>query len=403
MDTKKKKIHHILTRGVEIVLPKNEVEKTLLSQKKLRVKHGIDPTTPDLHLGYTVVYEKLRLLQEMGHTIVFIIGDFTARFGDPTAQSVKRILKEKKEVRELSKNYIHQLSKILNIKKTEIHYNSEWYDKMKAEDLLKLFSHFTLGQMLERSMFQERMKKKKEIYLHEPLYSVLQAYDSVIIKSDLTVIGTDQVFNELQARTLQEHFGQVPQKIIAMKILPGIDGVRKMSQSLGNYIGITEDPKTQYGKIMSIPDTCIVDYFELVTRLPGKEIEKIKKTLKRKKSNPKDIKMRLAREVVSLYYGEEEAHKAEKEFISVFSSHNIPSNLRVRKLSKITWPVLDLLIALDLSLSKSEARRVVEQKGVTWFKPDGTSEVFSDWKGSIKVINGMVIRVGKRRFTKIQV
>ncbi len=248
------KIKEVLTRGVEEVIVRESLEKKLKSGKVLRIKHGVDPTTSDLHIGHAVSYEKLRLLQEMGHKIVFLIGDFTARFGDPTEKLEARTLRKKEEIKDLSQNYIKQISVFLDIKKTEIRRNSQWYDKMSAGELLRLMSHFSTQRMLERDMFEERKKKGLEIVLHEPVYPVLQGYDSVMLKSDLTVNGTDGIFNELQGRKLQKDFGQAPQDIIATSILVGTDGKQKMSQSLGNFIGITEKPNEQYGKVMSIPD-----------------------------------------------------------------------------------------------------------------------------------------------------
>lgn len=384
--TDKKRIDEVLTRGVEEVIVRKDLEKKLGSEKRLRVKHGVDPTTRDLHIGYAVVYEKLRLLQEMGHQIVFLIGDFTARFGDPTEQLESRILRTKKETREMAKNYLKQAGKILDLKKTEIRYNGEWYDKMSAEEILCLMSHFTVMRMLERDMFQERIKKSKEIGLHEPVYPVLQAYDSVMLKSDLTVIGTDQIFNELQARKIQEDFKQKPQDLIAMKMLIGTDGKQKMSQSLGNYIGITESPEQQYGKVMSISDDLIPHYFELATRVPLKMIEK----------NPRDAKARLAREIVTIYHGETAALDAEKEFNRIFKERRLPSKLKGYRLQTEELNALELLTRTKLASSKSEAKRLIEQKAV---KING--QIIEDWKKKIIVEKGMVLRVGRRRFAKV--
>ena len=254
MKIKTQKIEEVLTRGVEKVIKKEDLLKRLKSGKKLRVKHGIDPTTKDLHLGHSVVYLKLKELQDLGHKIVFLIGDFTGRFGDPSEKLKTRTLRSKKEVRDLAKNYLRQVGKILDFKKIEIRYNGEWYDKMKADELLILMSNFTHARMIERDMFQKRIEKGLDIGFHEPVYPLLQAYDSVMLKSDLTVCGIDQLFNELKARELQEKFGQKGQDIIATKILIGLDGKKKMSQSLGNYVGVEEKPTEQFGKIMSIPD-----------------------------------------------------------------------------------------------------------------------------------------------------
>lgn len=394
---KDEKIKELLTRGVEKVVVARELEKKLKSGKKLRIKHGVDPTTKDLHIGYAVVYNKLRELQNLGHTIIFLIGDFTARFGDPTDTEKSRQLRSKKEVRDLAKDYIKQLGSILDIKKTEIRYNSEWYDKMSAEELLQLMSHFTSQQLLERDMFQERMKKNQEIGLHEPVYPVLQGYDSVMLRSDLTVIGNDQTFNELKGRDLQKDFGQEPQDIISMKMLVGTDGKVKMSQSLGNYIGMTEGARDQYGKVMSIPDESLIHYFELTTKISEKEIKKIEADLK-KGSNPRDIKMRLAREIVTMYHSKEEAEQAEEAFVKQFSKRELPEEIKEFKFSGGERKLYDILVDCGLVDSKSEARRLIDQNAV---KVDGA--VIGDREAIIGLKTGMVIQVGKRRYGKIKV
>lgn len=395
-DTNPVKIKEVLTRGVEEVIVRESLEKKFKSGKVLRVKHGVDPTTADLHIGQAVIYWRLRTLQEMGHKIIFLIGDFTGCFGDPTKELEIRRLRPKKEVEKLAKNYLKQIAKILNPKLTEVRYNSEWHNKMSSRELLRLMSHFSHQRMLERDMFQERIKKEKVIGLHEPVYPVLQAYDSVILKSDLTVIGTDQLFNELQARKLQEDFGQKPQDIITMKLLVGTDGKRKMSQSLDNFIGINEPPQEQYGKVMSIPDHLIIPWFELTTRVPLDEIEKIKKELKEKKSNPRDAKARLAREIVTIYHGAKEALKAEREFERVFKGKEKPSRIKNYELRIKSCNILDLLVKLRMVFSKAEARRLVQQKGVKI-----NDKIVEDWKKVIKVKDGMIVQVGKRRFIKI--
>ncbi len=396
INTDFKKIEELLSRGVEETIKKDSLFEKLKSGKKLRIKHGVDPTTKDLHLGYSVVYEKLRILQEMGHQIIFLIGDFTGRFGDPSQKSEVRNMRTKKEVRSLAKNYLRQISKILDLDKTEIRYNSEWYDKMSAEELLRLMSHFTTIRMLERDMFQERIKKEMEIRLHEPVYPVLQGYDSVILKSDIALCGTDQIFNEIRGRHLQKEFNQSPQDIIAVKILVGIDGKEKMSQSLGNYIGIEDSPKNQYGKIMSIPDELIVQYFELITRVSFKEIEKIKKAMKEDKLNPRDAKARLAREIVELYHGKQAAIKAEKEFNQIFKQKKMPSDISEIKIREKSLNILDLLVKLKLVLSRGEAKRLILQNGVKINK-----EIQDNWQKTIEIKKGMIIQVGKRKFKKI--
>lgn len=390
---KSQKIKELLSRGVKKVVKEENLIKKLNSGKKLRVKHGIDPTTKDLHLGYSVVYLKLKELQDMDHKIVFLIGDFTGRFGDPTQKLETRNLRSGKEVKTLAKNYLRQIAKILDLKKTEIRYNSEWYDKMKADQLLLLMSNFTHARMLERDMFQKRIKKGLDIGFHEPVYSLLQAYDSVALESDLTVCGIDQLFNELKGRELQEKFGQQGQDIIATEILVGLDGKEKMSQSLGNYIGLEEKPEEQYGKIMSIPDELMFDYFELLTRVSMNEITKLMKS----NINPKDIKARLAKEIVTMYHSKKEAERAEKEFNKIFKEKKLPTKIPEIKIKDKKLNILDLLIKTKLVSSKAEARRLVEQGAVKI-----NNKIQDNWKEIIITKSGLVVQIGKRRFKKIK-
>jgi len=387
-------VEAVLTRGVQEVVVDKDLRKKLLSGKQLRVKHGVDPTSKDLTLGHAVVYEKLRQFQELGHKIVFLIGSFTARFGDPTDKNKTREMRGKKEVLAMGKNYVKQLSKILDIKKVEIRYNGEWYDKFSGEDMLRLMSKFTVARMLERDMFQKRIKEEKEIYYHEPVYPILQGYDSVMLKSDLTVIGSDQKFNELQARPLQEESGQAPQDIVIMPLLVGTDGSQKMSQSLGNYIGISDPANEMFGKIMSIPDELIYNYFELCTRVTEAELGEIEQVLK-SGVNPRDIKIKLAKEIIKIYHSEKAADKAEQEFINVFSKNQIPEDIE-KKVFTAGLNALDLLVELEMVKSKGEARRLVEQRGVKV-----NEEVLEGWdKDDFKA--GDIIQIGKRKFIELK-
>lgn len=393
-----RKIEEILTRGVKKVIEKKSLEKKLNSGKVLRVKHGVDPTTPDLHLGYSVVYRKLKQLQDLGHKIVFLIGDFTGRFGDPTDKEKSREMRKKEDVTKLAKNYIDQLGKILDIENVEVRYNGEWYDKMSAEDLLKLMSKFTMRRMMERDMFQERDKKGLEIGLHEPVYPVLQGYDSVELQSDLTVIGSDQEFNELQGRRIQEIYGQHPQDLIIMPVLTGTDGKQKMSQSLDNYIGITEEPNSMLGKVMSIPDTSIVNYFELCTDVSIEEIKQMEKEMQAEKVNPRDLKLRLAEEIVKIYHGESEAEKAKEYFVNTFSKKETPENIPEIKVDSDSINLLDFIVLSGNAKSKGEARRKVEQGGV---EIDG--QKVADWKMVLnKKDSGRTLKIGKFGFVKIK-
>lgn len=390
------KIEELLTRGVSEIVIRKDLEEKLRSGKKLRVKHGVDPTTKDLHLGHSVIYKKLRKFQDLGHIVIFLIGSFTARFGDPTDKTAVRTMRSKEEVMEMAKNYIKQIGKILDVKKLEIRYNGEWFDEMSAEELLRLMSEFTVARMLERDMFEERMKEGKDIGLHEPVYPVLQAYDSVMLKSDLTVIGNDQKFNELQARPMQKSRGQIPQDVMIMPLLIGTDGKRKMSQSLGNYIGFEDPPEEQYGKIMSLPDELILQYFELCTDVTLAEIQKMKKAMK-EGENPKQFKMRLGREIATLYHDAASAKKAEESFVRVFQKGEIPEKIEVKKVGKGEWKIVDLLVEIGLAPSKSEARRLIQQSGIKVNNEKISDENMQITLGSEPVL----FQAGKRRFLKI--
>lgn len=392
-----KKYDPLLSRGVEEIIGLKELNIKIASGKKLRIKHGVDPTTEKLTLGHAVNYQKLLEFQEAGHKVVFLIGDFTARFGDPSDKDKARKLRDKKEVKEMSRDYLKQIGVILDLKKTEIRYNSEWYDSMSAEQLIKIMSCFTVDRMLERDMFVRRRAKHEEIGLHELIYPVLQGFDSVMLKSDVTICGTDQKFNELQGRKLQRDFNQDPQSIITVPMLVGTDGKQKMSQSLGNDIGILEEANGQFGKIMSIPDAVIGDYYELAARTSGKELSKIKKMLKDVK-NRRGLKAALARDIVNLYHGSEAALVAEGEFNRIFRDKLNPNKMQEFKIKKNTrFNILELLMELQTVKSKSEARRLVEQHGV---RIDGS--IIEDPKATICLYDGMVVRVGKMKFVKIR-
>ena len=355
----------IISRGVTKLIKEEEIEEILKGTKSLRIKHGIDPSSKQIHLGYAVVYRKLKQLQDLGHTVVFLIGDFTARFGDPTGKLQTRTMKDAEEVKNLTKTYVEQISKILDPKRLEIRFNSEWYDKLKTEELFSVLAKFTTAQMLERDMFQERIKNNQEVFLHELLYPVLQCYDSVMLKSDLTVIGSDQIFNEIVGRDLQRAFDQKPQGIIALEVLPGTDGVRKMSQSYGNTIGILESPDIQYGKIMSIPDNVIITYFELLTDLPEEEIRNIKEAMANSKINPKDAKEKLARNIVAWLWGDKEAQAAQEEFNRVFRDKKLSTRAPERFLSSDkSFDLPHYLAASGITTSTSEARRKIDENAV---------------------------------------
>jgi tyrosyl-tRNA synthetase len=395
-DTSAQKINDFLERGVKEVISRESVINKLSSGKPIRVKHGVDPSGQDLHIGHAAVYLKLRDLQEMGHKIVFMIGGFTGRFGDPTDKTKARVLKSKKETDSASKDYIKQIGRILDIRKLEIRTNSEWYDNMSAEDMLKLMSNLTVDQMLERDMFQERRKKNEPIHLHEIAYPVLQGYDSVMLKSDMTVIGTDQVFNENVGRDLQKKYGQEPQDIVAIDILTGTDGVNKMGKSLNNYVAINEKPEDQFGKVMSIPDSQIIPYFTLATRVDFVRVKEMEKELLENSLNPMKLKLDLAEEIVRMYHSQKEAAAARENFKNVFSKRETPEEIKTVKISSNSSTLIDLVVSSGLVNSKTDARRLIQ---------DGAIDVSGITKKNpeeiISIDKELILKIGKHRFVKI--
>ena len=388
-------ISDIVVRGVDEAIEKESLARKLLSGKKLRIKHGVDPTTPRLHLGHAVVYRKLRALQDLGHTVVFLIGDFTARFGDPTGRGESRVLRSKKETLQTAKNYVGQVKKILSAKNLEIRRNGEWYDKMSAEELLKLMARFTAQQTMGRDMFQKRLKEGRAVGLHETVYPALQAYDSAMLKADVAVAGSDQLFNEMRGRDLQSGLGMPPQDIITMKLLRGTDGKKKMSQSYGNDIGLDEPADEQFGKIMSIPDELIPEYFELLTDVDLKEVDKIAAGIRGKTANPRDLKERLAEEVVGWLRGPREGARAKENFRNVFQKRLAPEEMPVfRAETAENWK--EALFRAGLAKSLSDAQRLIEQGAVS---VDGAA--VKSWREAVIIKKPAVLKVGKRRFAKL--
>jgi len=393
-------IKEALERGVEEIIDKKSLLKKLKSGKKLRIKLGIDPTGPKLHLGRAIQLWKLRDFQDLGHQIVLIIGDFTGQIGDASDKQAMRKPLTEKEIKENLKTYRKQIGKILDLKKVEFHRNSEWLNKLKLKDFLSLAMNFTAQQMIQRRNFKERWEEGKPIGLHELTYPLLQGYDSVMIKADVEIGGFDQLFNLKVGREMQKIFGQPPQDIMTSQMLYGLDG-RKMSTSWGNVINITDTPQNMYGKIMSMKDELIEDYLKLTTRLSLKEIEKIKRDLKKGKLNPKEAKAILAKEIIKMYHSEKAAETAEKEFNRVFGEKKVPSKIPYFKTSKKSLPILDLLVKTKLTPSKSEAKRLILQRGVSIKIKDKRLKI-KDWQEDIKLKNEMVLQVGKRRFIKIK-
>ena len=374
-----------------------ELLKKLSSKKSLKIKLGADPTAPDLHLGHAVVLEKLKDFQDLGHEIIFVIGDFTALIGDPSGRSKVRKALSKAEIEQNAKTYVSQVSKILDVSKIQIRYNSEWLSKIDLSELIKIMSNFTIARIIERDDFSKRYKQNTPIYMHEFLYPLLQAYDSVAIGADVELGGTDQKFNLLLGREMQTLFSQEEQVIITLPLLVGTDGSLKMSKSYGNYIGITEDPITMYGKVMSIPDNLILDYFKLVLCYDDNKLSVISESLKIE--NPMKLKMKLAKEIVTKYHSEKDSQKAEEMFTKVHREHSLPTELEeyIYK-GPLQIKAFELINVLNLSPSKSEAKRMILQGGL-----EVNGENITDPFFTLNVKNDMIIKLGKRKFVKIRI
>ena len=374
-----------------------KIEKSIKENKPLVVKLGLDPTAPDIHLGHTVPLRKLRLFQEFGHQVVIVIGGFTARIGDPTGKSVTRPPLTKEEVLKNAETYKTQIFKVLDPEKTMVRDNSEWLESMNFADVLRLASSYTVARMMERDDFSKRFKEGRPIGVHEFMYPLMQGQDSVALHADVEFGGTDQTFNLLMGRHLQELEGQEPQVVITMPLLEGLDGVQKMSKSLGNYIGIDEEPKEMYGKAMSIPDELMMRYFMLVTDMPIEEQEDMAKRLESGELHPRDAKMQLARTIVRLYHGEEAALEAEEEFKRVFQQRAMPTDIPEYAMDAPTEPIFVPQFCTDagLTASNGEARRSIKAGA---FKING--EKYSE--ENITLEEGMILQVGKRKFLKIK-
>lgn len=384
----------IISKGVDEIIGLDELKEKLTKNKPLTVKLGLDPSAPDIHLGHTVVLRKLRQLQDLGHNIVIIIGDFTGKIGDPTGKSKARKALTTEQVLENAKTYEEQIFKVLDKKKTKVNFNSEWLSRMNFEDVIRLGAKMTVARMLERDDFKKRYENQMPISIHEFFYPLMQGFDSVEIKADIELGGTDQRFNLLMGRMLQKEFGQEPQCTIMMPLLEGLDGINKMSKSLGNYIGIDEDAKVMFEKIMTIPDELIVKYFELVTDIHPDEVEKIKELL-RDGTNPRDIKMQLGREIVELYHGKDAVKDAEDRFKLVFQRKEIPDDIKCVEVSKENLDLAEIITNNLLVKSKNEFRRLVVQGGV---------KVNGEKLGNIEDLilsEEMIIQIGKKKFIKI--
>ncbi|HHY24457.1 MAG TPA: tyrosine--tRNA ligase [Clostridiaceae bacterium] len=394
----------IISKGADEIINiedlKTKLTKAQKEGKPLIVKLGLDPSAPDIHLGHAVVLRKIRQFQDLGHKAVIIIGDFTGMIGDPTGKSKTRKQLSREDVLKNAETYEKQIFRILDKDKTEVRFNSEWLGKLNFADVIKLASKYTVARMLEREDFKNRFENHESIGIHEFFYPLMQGYDSIVLKADVELGGTDQRFNILMGRTLQKDYNQESQVAIFMPILEGTDGVEKMSKSLGNYIGVNEKPEEMYGKVMSIPDELIIKYFELATDIHPDEIEEIRKALDSGKTNPRDIKMKLAHEITLLYYDNIAAEEAQKSFISVFQKKEMPEDMPTitindRMLVDGKIDIIKIITTAGFATSNSEARRLVAQGAV---RINGV-KVNDIW--DVDIENGDVIQSGKRNFIKV--
>lgn len=396
INTDPQKIKEVMERGVEGVFESATLLEKMKSGRQLRIKMGIDPTAPDIHLGHSVGLRKLAQFQELGHKAVLIIGDFTTLIGDPSGRTTSRPPLTPEQIRDNMKDYIKQAAKVIDIDAAEVHYNSEWFGEKPMSFLMDLAGRFTVARLIERDDFQKRLKGGFDVSMLELLYPLLQGYDSVAIKADVELGGHDQWLNLLFGRKVQRVFGQSEQDVMTVPLLIGIDGVKKMSKSVGNYIKIDEEPVQMFDKIMQIGDELMWNYFELLTDISREEIEKNKAAVKSEQIHPRDVKKQLAKRIVEIYHDPEVAEKAMQEFVSVKQQGNLPANIPTVTITEKTINIVDLVAATRAMASKSEARRLVAQNGV---KIDNT--VKSDIKEMIEIRPGQLIQIGKNKFFKI--
>lgn len=384
-------MNELLFRGSQEIIVEKELKEKLASGDKLRIKYGIDPTGSRIHIGHAATMRKLKHFQDEGHQIVLIIGSFTGRIGDASDKDSERTLLSSEEVKANMKGYEAQLGRIFDLEETEFHYNHEWFEKMSLDEWLRINQLFSVAQLIERDNFSKRFASGSRIGLQEFQYPLLQGYDSVAVEADVEIGGSDQLFNLLAGRTLQKSYGQNPQNIITYELLQADDG-RKMSKSWANCIWIDDEPNDMYGKVMRINDELIMHYFELCSDLTNAELDEIKVQLK--KDNPKVVKSRLAREIVSIYYDEATAFAAEEAFSSQFVKGELPENIEEMTLKKAEWNLVDLLAETGLAASKKEANRLISQGGVK-INSQKTDE------SEVILSSGDVVQAGKRRFVKI--
>jgi len=401
-------INYLLKRGVAEIIVEEELVELLRSGKKLRLKEGFDPSFPDIHLGHMVALRKLHQFQELGHQIVLIVADWTAQIGDPSGVSVTRPMLSREQVLANAQTYMEQFFKVVDKKKTEVRWQSEWFGKFTLTDIIQLTSKFTIAQLMAREDFSSRYSAGRPIALTELLYPLLQAYDSVAIRADVEFGGTDQKFNFLVGRELQSMVGQPPQQCFMVPLLAGTDGSQKMSKSLGNYIGVAEPPDEIYGKVMSIPDSLILPYFESLTDVPDEELEEFRQGLKGESINPMTLKKRLAREIVGQLYNLEVATEAEEHFVKVVQKREAPKHIKQYRLSSRSLrystgdiDLRSLLTATGLAESRSEASRLIKQGAVEIDGKRTTRYTIPMEDLTIHIGDSTTIRVGKRRFAKV--
>ena len=394
-----KKAIEIITSGTVQVTPSEDLVKKLQTKKQLTIKFGADPTAPDLHLGHAVVLHKLRQLQDLGHKIIFLIGDYTARIGDPTGRSKTRPALSGEEIAANAQTYLNQVGKVLDLAQTKVCYNSEWLAKLSFADVIHLCSKVTVAQLAEREDFAQRLKDKTPIGMHEMMYPLMQGYDSVALHADVELGGTDQTFNLLMGRHLQETYGQEPQVIITLPLLEGLDGVRKMSKSYGNYVGLWEAAEGAYGKLMSISDELMWRYYLLLGEKNATDVEELKQSVANQKLHPMELKKALAFTIIKRFWSEAEARNAQQQFESLFQQRDYSAAQEVMLPAETPNPlwIVELLKKLGATTSSSEVKRLIESKAI---EIDGTT--VTDFKAMIAYKSGMIIKVGKHRIYKLQ-
>ncbi|MDD3460579.1 MULTISPECIES: tyrosine--tRNA ligase [unclassified Mesotoga] len=385
-----------LSKNHVSLISEEELLGKLKNKRSLRVKLGVDPSRPDLHLGHAVVLRKLRLFQDFGHQVVLIIGDFTARIGDPSGRSKTRPMLSREEARLNAESYSKQAFRILDRDRTEIRFNSEWLDPMSFEDVIRLSAKYTVARMMERHDFARRYADNEPIAVSEFLYPLAQAYDSVVVKADVEIGGDDQFFNLVVGRKIQEEYGLEAQAILTVPLIEGTDGKLKMSKSYDNYIAFDDSPRNMFGKVMSIPDSLMSKYFRLLTDKSDQELEEIDKKLQDKTVNPRDLKLELAVEITSQFFDRETAESSKEEFINIFRNKELPEEMPEIKLVEDSISIVDLLVSRAKIQSRSEARRLIDQGGVRI-----NDQVLEDIHSVLEISDGDVLRIGKKRFYRL--